>query len=243
MRTRLLAYAIKYRGNYQKIKNAIETNEQYDIVPYTGTFITIVDDNYPKRLLQLKQPPYVLFYEGDLSLLKTPMLAVIGSRTMSDTGRRYCELLIQNINQKYTILSGMAKGIDGYIHALALQKHATVAIVGCGLDICYPKVNTWLYQVIKQEHLMLSEYPAQTKPLAHHFPMRNRLLAALCEKVVVIEAKQRSGTFLTVNEALLLDRDIYCFPSIFDEFTTSGCNVLIQEGANIIVDIESLKEL
>jgi len=243
MREQLLYYAIKYDGDYYKIKKAYESNEEFKVVQYDGDYICICDKTYPEQLKELKNPPFVLFYEGDLSLLNQSAISVIGSRIISSLGKNYATTLINYLDKKYVIVSGMAKGVDGYIHNLALANHRTIGVIGCGLDISYPLENRLLYKQMKQDQLLISEYPKGVKPFARHFPMRNRIIAALGEKLIVIEAKKRSGTLLTVNEALELDKEIYCFPYPFEENESSGCNLLIESGAGIIVDIMSLKEL
>lgn len=172
------------------------------------------------------------------------MIAVVGSRDMSDYGKACTKEVVDELNVKYGIVSGLAKGIDGCAHSYALlQQRSTIAIIGCGLDVCYPKENEKLYASIKKFGLILSEYPYGTKPFAHHFPWRNRIIACLSKCVIVIEAKQRSGTMITVNEALNLGKDIYCFPyRYFDSYGT-GCNWLISQGCNIIYCKKDIREI
>lgn len=239
MREKILAYALRYQGEYYAMKKAIEKNEPVNKINYNGNYITILDDEYPKSLLELKHPPYILFYEGNLDLLDKRGVSVIGSRLCSDYGAKMTSKIVRKIAIKNVIISGLAKGIDAYAHKEAINLN-TIAIVGCGLDICYPKENFDLYQLIKKKHLILSEYPYGTKPLAHHFPWRNRLIAALSQSVVVIEAKKRSGTLFTVNEALELGKSIYCVPHEYDNVSGWGCNYLIQQGAQILVDENDL---
>ncbi|OCN05007.1 hypothetical protein A4S06_09560 [Erysipelotrichaceae bacterium MTC7] len=243
MRKRLLYYSVKYDGDVHAIKKAILHNEAYRDIDYPDPYITILDDAYPPEFLLLKQPPYVLYYKGDLKLLEKRKLSIVGSRAMSRQGRYNCESLLRHVSKDYVTVSGLAKGVDGYIHQLSLATRSTIAIVGCGLDVHYPACNHFLYKEIEKEHLLISEYPNGSRPFSFHFPLRNRLIAALGEKVVVIEASKRSGTLLTVNEAIELNKEVYVFPFSYSEKQVSGCNVLIQEGANIIIDHESLREL
>ncbi|MDH6366726.1 MULTISPECIES: DNA-processing protein DprA [unclassified Breznakia] len=243
MRERLLYYSVKYDGDVHAIKRAILHNEAYESITYPDPYITILDDVYPQEFLLLKYPPYVLYYKGDISLLNKRKIAVVGSRIMTRQGRYNCETLMRYVNKEYVSVSGLAKGVDAYIHQLSLHTRKTIAIVGCGLDIHYPKCNSFLYKEIETNHLLLSEYPNGSRPFSFHFPLRNRLIAALGEKLIVIEASKRSGTMLTVNEAIELNKEVYVFPYSFVENHVSGCNVLIQEGANIIVDNETIAEL
>lgn len=244
MREQLLAYAIKYDGNSKKIKKAIELNEKWEKVACSYPFICILDDEYPKQFLQLEEIPYVLFYQGNISLLKHSMISVIGSRNCSDAGRFLCRHAVEQLNEKYVIVSGLAKGIDGMAHQSAIASgRKTIGVIGCGIDVCYPKENMDLYEVMKAKHLIISEYPPHVKPYAANFPCRNRLIAALSEKLIVIEAKWRSGTMITVNAALSLNRDVYVMPYRFDQSEGRGCNQLILEGANILVCDDDLRAL
>ncbi len=137
-------------------------------------------------------------------------------------------------------MSGLARGIDGQAHRSALDQH-TIAVIGCGLDVVYPKEHASLYAVMRKKQLIISEYPNGTKPYAYHFPWRNRIIAALSEAVIVVEARRRSGSLLTVNEALELDIPVYCVPHAYLDEAGTGCNLLISQGANILVDEDDLR--
>lgn len=242
MREQLLYYAVKYDGNYQRIKRAIEKEEPWEPITYQGNYVTILDAKYPMKLRRLQYAPWVLFYEGNLSLAKNDGCGIIGSRDTSVFGRDMCVKITNEVKKRYTIVSGLAKGVDGLAHRYALDRN-TIAVIGCGLDICYPKENEWLYRQIAQHHLLISEYPKGSKPLAYHFPWRNRILAGLSDCLVVIEAKKRSGTLITVNEALTLDIPIYCVPHDFMKKEGEGCNLLISQGANILVDEDDIRDI
>lgn len=242
MREQILAYALKYQGEYWDIKKAINNHEKFNEVHYQGNYITILDERYPKVLFDLEHPPFILFYCGQLDLLDIPSLGIVGSRQCTTYGITMVEEIVSNCSSR-CIVSGLAKGIDAYAHKFALDAHKhTIAVIGCGLDIVYPKENEALYLRLNHE-LILSEYPNGTPPLAHHFPWRNRLLAALSHRIVVVEASLRSGTMLTVNEALILNRDVYVVPYHYGEKNGKGCNLLIQQGANVIINEEDLVEL
>ncbi len=230
---RLLYYALRYNGDYNKINNAILNNEPYERVDYNGKYITIEDKNYPEILKQLANPPYVLFYHGNIDLLKRKIICVIGSRNASLEGKK----LTQQITMHNCLfISGLAKGIDGYVHQYAKQ---SIGVIGCGINRIYPKENKLLYG---KTDLIISEYPNDVKPYRHHFPMRNRIMVALCEKLIVVEGKINSGTMLSVNLALSLGKEIYVFPtSFFSEYNLN--NLLIKEGAFVINDAETLKEI
>lgn len=235
LRKQILYYAIKYKGEYSKIKKAIEDDEDYEVIDYDGNYITIIDQNYPKSLFKLNNPPYILFYEGNLALFDDLGVAVIGSRIVSDYGVAMCQKVTRRLKKKYVIISGLAKGIDGIAHQEALNAKS-IGILGCGIDIAYPSSNYSLIQTMKAKHLVISEYPKGVLPLKHHFPARNRLIAALSKALIVIEAKKQSGTMITVNEALTLNIPIYCIPHNINHSYGLGCNLLIQQGANMLVD-------
>lgn len=244
MREQLLYYAYKYYGDYKKIKKAIEKQEKWEKIEYKGNYLTILDFNYPTVLKKLLFPPWVLFYEGDITLLEKEMIGIVGSREMSFYGKKCTQLLVENMHSKYGVISGLAKGIDSYAHLMAMHtSRFTVGVLGCGIDVIYPKENEYLYHKMKKEHLIISEYPNGTKPYAYHFPWRNRIIAALCKKLVVVEAKMKSGTMITVNEALELGIPIYAFTHAIDSVNGEGCNYLIKEGSEILGCIEDIKDL
>jgi len=231
MRNNLIRLAIKYDGDYHRIKKAIDKYEYADESIPLQKAITILDQDYPKELLQLKKPPFVLFYEGNINLLKGRKVAIIGSRKASRYGVYVTKEIVKKLNDRYIIVSGLAKGIDANAHMAA---HKTIAVLGNGLDVFYPYENEFLYKALKQSQLVISEYPLGVKPEKYHFPFRNRIIAALSEKIIVTEASAHSGTMLTVNEGLALNKEIYAVPYPFTTEEKVGCNILIEAGASII---------
>lgn len=227
-REELIYYSLKYEGDYNKIIEAITNKEKIEsfIVPKA---ITIFDDIYPKEFLELKNPPFVIYYEGDISLLKEEKIGVVGSRKPSEYSLDVCKKLCEN--NKNVVVSGLAKGIDACAHA---NSKRTIGILGSGINYYYPLENKHLIDDMKKNNLVLSEYPDKVKPYACHFPFRNRLIAALSKIVYIMETGEHSGTMTTVNEALELGRDIKVLP--FEVFTEKGKGnlKLIHEGADII---------
>lgn len=225
----LISYSLFYSGNYQKILTAIREERK---VPerHAENAITILDDVYPDALKDLKYPPFVLYYKGDLKLLNTKMIAVVGSRDPCSYALEATKALIQ-ANQDKTVISGMAKGIDACSHFWASK---TIGILGCGIDYIYPKCNAKLFYRTEKEGLLLSEYPFQVKPIAYHFPFRNRIIAALASKVYIMQSDLKSGTMTTVNATLELGKEIAVLP--YDIFHIKGRNnnQLIYEGAQPI---------
>lgn len=242
--SQLLVYlAVKYEGDYVRMLEAIKAKERLvdEEVAFTlqnlrPRYLTIMDGNYPQALRHIYQPPLVLFYYGDISLLEDSQhsVAVIGSRHPSAYGIEVTKAISKELVERhYTIISGLAQGIDGHAHQSAIDHGGkTIAILGSGIDYCYPKDHFPLYMQIKEKHLLLSEYPNLVKPDASHFPMRNRIVAGLSKGVVVTEASERSGTLITVGCALMQGRDVFCVPHLAGEH--SSCNRLIKEGAYLV---------
>lgn len=201
------------------------------------SFITILDPKYPQLLSEIYNPPALLFYQGDLSLLKQPALACIGARKMTKYGEQVTKKMIPTLVKKqFVIVSGLAQGIDTLAHQLTIRaKGATIAVIGSGLDIVYPKKNQRLQEYIGKNHLLLSEYPAGSAPISYHFPMRNRIIAGLSLGTCVIEAKKRSGTMITAQMALDAGRDVFCVPGSTLTPYSGGCNALIRQGAQCVI--------
>ena len=239
MRNLLISLAIKYQGDYFKIERAIKNNEiSKNNIPIQNA-ITILDNEYPKQLLDLEYPPLVLFYQGDISLLNNDLIAVIGSRNYSEYGKKCTIDIVKKLSKNYVIVAGLAKGIDSIAHSYADK---TIAVLGNGLNYYYPLENKKLYQQLQDKQLVISEYPLNVKPRKHHFPFRNRIIAALCKSIIVTEASYKSGTMITVNEGLTLNRDIYAVPFSYHEIVNCGTNILIQQGANILTK-ENINDL
>ncbi|WP_018658790.1 DNA-processing protein DprA [Allofustis seminis] len=210
-------------------------------------WLTILDDLYPKELSAIFSPPLLLFYCGNVQLLSLPnKLAVVGPRKCSDYGLRACDLVLRHFIHHYKkapIVSGLAAGIDTHAHQLALEYQApTIAVLGTGLDKFYPKRNQKLQQYLMKNQLVLSEYPLQSKPLKHHFPYRNRIIAGLCRGVLIAEAKQRSGSLITASYALDEGRDVFAIPGDIFSLTSRGTNHLIQQGAICVADEQTVIE-
>lgn len=192
---------------------------------------SILDDCYPWDLSEIYDAPVLLFYKGNLDLLKFPKVAVVGSRACSKQGAKSVEKVIQGLENELVIVSGLAKGID----TAALQNGGkTIAVIGTGLDVFYPKANKRLQDYIGNDHLVLSEYGPGEQPLKFHFPARNRIIAGLCRGVIVAEAKVRSGSLITCERAMEEGRDVFAIPGSILDGLSDGCHHLIQEGAKLL---------
>lgn len=239
MRKYLKNLSIHYEGDYTAIKKHLESRREVRNYVSNYPYICIGDKAYPKRLYDLQNPPFVLFYIGDINLLTSHSVSVVGSRNPSDYAVAMTHALVSGLKDKWTIVSGLAKGIDAHAHNTALD-FSTIAVVGCGIDVIYPKCNAHLFELLKKKHLILSEYPEGVKPKRYFFPFRNRIIAALSDQLYVMSATKRSGTMTTVNEALKLNRHILCLPHNIDEKSGEGCNQLILEGADILTSVHDL---
>ncbi len=239
----LLFWSIKYNGDWNKIAKAISNNLKISNIDLENcekqsqkiNYITILNHKYPQSLLKLTKPPFILFYKGNIELLKHPAkIAVIGSRNNSNYSKHKTINFVQKaVDNNYLIVSGMAKGIDSIAHQSALSSSGlTIAVLGSGIDLVYPASNKLLYKQIIKHGLVISEYPYSTPPDAKNFKVRNRIVAGLVNKIFVIEAKLKSGTMNTVKWGLEIGNDIYCSDAPGQE--NAGCHQLIKEGANPI---------
>ena len=228
-RNDLIATSFYCEGEYHRIIKSFNSQKKYPPLEIKNT-ITIYDDIYPREFLNLRYPPIVLYYKGNLDLLNDEKISIVGSRKACDYALRATEYICLK-NKDKVIVSGLAKGIDGKSHECARK---TIAILGSGIDYIYPRCNEYVYKVIERNGLILSEYPGLVKPFAYHFPFRNRLIAALGESLYVMQSSAKSGTSSTVDEALELGKDVKVLP--YDIFSPFGIhnNEMISEGAEII---------
>lgn len=242
-REKLAAYAWMFSGDWTRIAEAEKNHLVPDAVRITEQYITCLDEDYPKQFRALRYPPWVIFYRGDLSLLKRRMISIVGSRDLQPYGAYGTCWCADLLKREFVLVSGLAKGADGLVHRRALEGGKTIGIIGSGFSRRYPYCNKDLYQIMEQDHLVLSEYPFHTGIRRHHFAWRNRLIAALGEALIVTQARIRSGTMLTVNEAASLAKDIYVLPWQIHDPWGEGCSKLISEGAMILWQEEQLKDI
>lgn len=177
--------------------------------------ITIQDKNYPEKLKHIYNPPKKLYILGDENILNKTSIAMIGCRNCSEYGKRVSYQFAQELAKRnIVIVSGFARGVDTYAHQGAISvKERTIAVLGCGLDVVYPAENKELYkQIVQKGGAIISEYQLGTSPLRQNFPARNRIISGLSDGVLVIEARQRSGTLITVEHALEQGKDVYAVP-------------------------------
>ncbi len=195
------------------------------------------DRDYPLKLMPYENKPEFLFYKGALPDAGKASVAMVGARACSNYGRSMAKSIARELSAAgVQIISGMARGIDTYSQLGALEGGTpTFAVMGCGVDICYPTENIGLYNdIITHGGGILSEYPPGVQPKTWHFPMRNRIISGLSDKVVVIEAKEKSGSLITVEWALEQGKDVMALPGRIGEKLSAGCNRLIKTGAGIV---------
>ena len=197
--------------------------------------ISIMDEEYPEELLWMHNPPVLLFYEGNIDLLKHPKIAVVWSRRCSRIGIHSVEKIINELNNELVVVSGLAKGIDAASHYAAIRNGGkTIGVIGTGLDVYYPRCNKQLQKHMSERYLVLTEYGPGQGPQKHHFPERNRIIAGLSRGVIVAEARMRSGSLITCERALEEGRDVFAIPGSIIDGRSDGCHHLIQEGAKLV---------
>jgi len=202
------------------------------------------ESDYPELLKHIGQPPPVIYVRGRRSLLNMTSVAIVGSRAATSYGRRVSRTIARDLAWSgLCVVSGLALGIDAEAHAGALDgEGATTGVLGCGLDVVYPRGNQRLFERIKEFGLLISEYPLSTPPEGYRFPARNRIIAGLSRAVVVVEASQRSGSLITVQYGLEEGRDIFAVPGQVDSVKSAGTHWLVQQGASLAVSAADIVE-
>ena len=198
--------------------------------------LTYVDETYPVLLREISDPPAVLYYRGDPELLQTDCIAMVGSRSSSSYGNRTALTLAKKLSASgVTIVSGLALGVDAETHRGALAVNGqTIGVLGCGIDVVYPRQHAQLFQEIGERGLIISEYPLGTQPEGFRFPARNRIIAGISKGVVVVEAARKSGSLITAQMALDFGREVYGVPGQVDSYKSEGVHALLQQGAKLV---------
>ncbi|MCQ2494959.1 MAG: DNA-processing protein DprA [Lachnospiraceae bacterium] len=211
-------------------------------------FITADEEGFPEKLKNIPDAPLFLFYYGELPANCSPSVAIVGSRKCSIYGQEVCLMFAKRLAEcGIDIVSGMAMGVDGFAHRGAIAGGGkTYGILGCGADICYPSSNSDIYDAMKKRGGIISEYYPGTQPLPLNFPQRNRIISGLSDVLLVVEARKKSGTSITVGQALEQGREVFAIPGRVGDTISDGCNLLIKNGAHLAGCpediIEELKE-
>jgi len=208
-------------------------------------FLPFFHAAYPAYLRSIPDPPWAIYLKGRLPDSSCISAAVVGARQCSEYGKFFAgkigELLGEN---GIPVISGMARGIDGISQSAALRAGGeSIAVLGCGVDICYPKENRGLYDLLERQGGILSEYPPKTPPAAVNFPPRNRIISGLSDVLIVVEAKEKSGTLITVDMALEQGKEVFALPGRITDALSAGCNNLIRQGAGILTSPEDIFQI
>lgn len=208
-------------------------------------FTTVFDSGYPERLRKLPGMPLGLFVKGRMPDDSRPSAAVIGARGCSYYGKEEARYIARELARSgVQIVSGLAMGIDGAGHAGALEAgQETYGVLGCGIDICYPKENFWLFERMERQGGIITEFLPGTPPYSGNFPMRNRIISGLSDLVIVVEARKRSGSLITVGFALEQGKEVLAVPGRVTDPLSAGCNELIQTGAGVLLTPDDALDL
>jgi DNA processing protein len=204
-------------------------------------FWTPADGDYPRLLLETPSPPPIIYYRGEVELQENlghkPLVGIVGTRKPSEYGIRWTRQISTALAKNgFTVVSGMAEGIDTESHWSAMKAGGrTIAVLGTGVDVIYPHQNRDLYQQILTAGLVVSEYPTKTPPDRTHFPRRNRIIAGLSRAILVMEAPLKSGALITATYANDFGRDVYALPGRIDDHPSQGCLKLLSQGASLIL--------
>ncbi|MEG2775983.1 MAG: DNA-processing protein DprA [Cellulosilyticaceae bacterium] len=203
--------------------------------------IDINDSIYPENLKRIDSPPLVIFARGDSSCFERPSIAIVGARKCSEYGFAVAKRLGRELAEKgIVVVSGMALGIDEAAHRGALEAGETIAVLGTGINVCYPKQNYELYKKIPLKGCMLSEYLPQTTAMPFQFPMRNRLISGMSIGTIIVEAAERSGSLITADLALEQNKLVFAVPGNVSSKLSRGTNNLIQQGAKLVMDAKDI---
>lgn len=205
------------------------------------SILTIYDENYPSKLRDIPDRPKILYIKGK-DYIDSFSLAIVGSRRLTDYGRWATMKFANEIGAMgITIVSGMAAGIDSVAHREALEtKTYTIGVLGCGIDVVYPKSNRELYSEVLENGTLISEFPLGEEPKPYNFPKRNRIISGLSDGVIVIEAKEKSGSLITAHHGLEQGKDIFAIPGNINSIFSSGTNKLIKDGAIPLLNIRDI---
>jgi DNA processing protein len=222
-----------------------EIDEELERIESAGAkVITFLDRRYPDRLRMIPDPPPILYVKGDLKPADEKSIAVVGSRSASEYGRRVARDLCRGlVSMGFTIVSGMALGIDGAAHQSTLNVGGrTVAVLGSGVDRAYPPDHETLYRRIVENGAVISEFPMATRPIAYNFPARNRIISGMSLGVLVVEATEKSGSLITARLALEQGREVFAVPGEVGASRSRGSHRLIRQGAKLVENVNDIIE-
>lgn len=225
-----------------QVRNPLTKERSTQVAALRESAVTLADDEYPPLLRNIADPPLALFYRGDLSLLHRPGLAIVGSRRASAYAINAAGLLARQLAPTgLTIVSGLARGIDSAAHAAALDAGGTtVAVLGTGIDVIYPRGNRRLFARIAEHGLIVTEFPPGSPPRPEHFPIRNRIISGLTHGAVIVEATSHSGSLITARMAAEQGREVFAVPGSIFSSGSEGTHRLIQYGAKLVHEADDV---
>lgn len=232
-------YNICKKITLQELKENIMLLEKRKI-----RFVSRGDNEYPKRLTHIYDAPYGLYVKGNQYQEDIPSIAIVGARNCTQYGREMARYFSNALaKQGICVVSGLARGIDAKAHEGAVhERGSTLAVLGSGIDVCYPKEHEQWYNEISKCGTIVSEYNVGVKPLPYHFPMRNRIISGLADGIIVIEAREKSGSLITVDYGLDQGKNIYALPGRVTDELSRGSNQLITQGAKLVISPEDILE-
>ncbi len=207
------------------------------------SFVLHDEEAFPKKLAECSDAPFGLYVQGELPSESKPKISIVGTRNCTNYGREIATYFSEVLSEAgIMIVSGLAMGVDGIAHKAAIGTTGnTMAVLGSGIGTSYPKENWGIYhELVKQGGCVVSEYPPGSPPSKHHFPNRNRIISGLSDGVLVVEAREKSGTLITVDRALEQGKDVYVIPGRIDDINSKGCNNLIKQGAQLVTEPDEI---
>lgn len=233
-------------SQYETSKNMDSIIYSYEKLSAKGvTFIHIESEHYPSRLKNIPDPPLCLYYKGRLPDEDRKSIAIIGSRNSTNYGRQMARIFGRELSKNnIVVISGLARGVDGMAHRGAIEGGGyTMGVLGCGVDVVYPQENYDLFIEMEKKGGIISESNIGIKPYAALFPQRNRIISGLSDGILVVEAREKSGTFITVDQGLEQGKEIFALPGRLIDDSSKGCNNLIKMGAHFVSDISDILEV
>jgi DNA processing protein len=209
-----------------------------------GKLVNWKDPEYPQSLLQIYDPPVILYVRGDAEILNSPSLSIVGTRRPTVYGTQMAERMGRDLASRgLTIVSGLARGIDAIAHqgATAIGGRA-IGVLGTGIDVCYPKENKKLYEKVLERGAIISEFPTGSHPAPENFPVRNRIIAGMPLGVIIVEGKQYSGSLITARLAMEFGREVFGVPGNVTQEVSFAPNLLIKQGAKLVTNAEDVIE-
>jgi len=231
--------------NLLATRSKVSLDQEMERVAKAGATLVAWDDaNYPPRLEEIHDPPPLLYVKGTLEPADEWALAVVGTRRATVYGKEVARQLVGDLARNHiTVVSGLARGIDAHAHQAALDAGGrTLAVLGCGIDIVYPREHAKLAASIVEHGALITEYPLGTQPEAGHFPPRNRIISGLALGTLIVEAGDDSGALITADYAIEQDREVFCVPGNIFNRSSRGTNKLIQQGAKLVLSVQDILE-